>query len=129
MKKIGPFLSIFSGAVIFLLGTFTILAAKDIWRIPDVVGDFVKELNNKKNVAELTSYITMGAGFISMLLGIFAWKKPNGFSAWLLMFLFLGTLVANIYLCIDTQWTASAIISISLAGLASTGLLLGIVSK
>ena len=129
MKKIGPFLSIFSGTIILLLGAFTILAAKDIWRIPDVVGDFVKELNNKKNVAEWTAYVTMGAGLLSMLLGIFAWKKPNGFSAWILMFLFLGALGVNIYLCIDTQWTASAIISISLAGMASAGLLLGIVSK
>lgn len=129
MKKIGPFLSIFSGAIIFLLGVFTILAAKDIWRIPDVVGDFVKELNHKKEVAELTSYVTVGAGVISMLLGIFAWKKPNGFSAWILLILFLAAAGANIYLCIDTQWTASAIVSISLSGLASIGLLLGIVSK
>lgn len=129
MKKIGPLFSIISGALILLLGAFTLLAIKDIWRISAVSGDFLNKYSGEKHASEWIAITTMGIGFITLILGVFAWKKPNGVSAIILLLLFAVTAGMNAYAGFKTDWQASTIITMSVSGIASIGLLMGMFSK
>lgn len=129
MKKIGPLFSIISGSLILLLGAFTLLAIKDIWRIGDVVGDFVNDYAHQKGTSEWIAISTMGFGAVTLILGIFAWRKPSGISAIILLLLFAITAGLNAYAGFKTDWQASTIITMSVSGIASIGLLMGVFSK
>lgn len=126
MKKLGPILAIISGVIGIALATLGILIAQDVIKDIKFIGDYTDGVKRVNSSVTTIYIIALVIGILQVMLGMYAIQKPHGFSAFVLLVLFAATTTLAIWAGVKADsWPASSIISISVSGIATIGLLIG----
>ena len=130
MKKLGPLIAISLGAVGMIFATLSLLAANGTITNMNWLGDYESNISssiNKANVTATTMYgILIAIGAAQFFLGMFTWKNPKGFSAFILMALFGASAVLAIIAGVNAHnFPTVTIIKIVIDVIATLGILLG----
>lgn len=128
MRKIGPILAVVSGIIGITLATLGILISRNIISDIKFIGDYTDGIK-KTNSSVTTIYIiALVIGIVEVLLGMYAIQKSNGLSAFILLVLFAATTGMAVWAGVKSNsWPTSSIVSISVSGIASFGLLMGFI--
>ena len=133
MKKLGPIISVVSGAVLFMLSLFGLIVAYNMMDGNDFIGKYTNSVQKHidASVSVKTMYILLTViGLAQIGLGVGAFKNPTGISAIILLVLFVIAFGFGIYVAVNADSVAiAAVIAVVMQGLAATGLLFGILKK
>ena len=128
MRKLGPIMAIGSGLLAIVVGTITLLMAHDVINTVDWVNTYNNNRGIAKDISVNVIYgIQVGFGVLAVLLGVSAFKKGRGFSAFLLLIVFAAVTGMALYVGIkDDSWKVMTIVSVSVYSIATFGLALGL---
>lgn len=125
MKRLGPVLAIISGITTLVFGILLFLASRGEFDM-DFLGKYVDE--NGANViikaANVGYGVMIGSGALLLIIGIFAFRKPNGFFAFILLIIIALSITSTVLGAVKADsWPTATIISLVINGLAAFGLI------
>ena len=128
MRKLGPIMAIGSGILAIVVGTITLLMVHGIIDPVNWVNTYNDNRGISKDISANVIYgIQIGFGVLAVMLGMAAFKKGRGFSAFLLLIIFVAITGMALYVGFkDDSWKVMTIVSVSIYSIATFGLALGL---